>query len=226
VALSRRVTVVGGDRLTGELLASSLRRHGLFETSWQHEDAAAGRLDDQVVAVLVDPAPNVLRAAHERGALAVAVVTAPSVSLNDEIGLVLSGADAVIRADTATDEVVRRLQVVDRGGALVAPGPLRTLLDRVRQRGARVTSIDDLTPREQQILKSIDRGESVKQTARVLGISPKTVENLQSRLFSKLDVRNRAQAVSHAHGLGLLDDVRQGADEDDEMGDEAGSLPT
>jgi DNA-binding NarL/FixJ family response regulator len=154
------------------------------------------------------------------------VVTAPSVSLNDEIGLVLSGADAVIRADTATDEVVRRLQVVDRGGALVAPGPLRTLLDRVRQRGARVTSIDDLTPREQQILKSIDRGESVKQTARVLGISPKTVENLQSRLFSKLDVRNRAQAVSHAHGLGLLDDVRQGADEDDEMGDEAGSLPT
>jgi DNA-binding NarL/FixJ family response regulator len=139
---------------------------------------------------------------------------------------VLSGADAVICADTATDEVVRRLQVVDRGGALVAPGPLRTLLDRVRQRGARVTSIDDLTPREQQILESIDRGESVKQTARVLGISPKTVENLQSRLFSKLDVRNRAQAVSHAHGLGLLDGVRARADGDAEPGDDAERLPT
>jgi DNA-binding NarL/FixJ family response regulator len=205
MVLSHRVTVVGGDRLTGELLASSLRRHGLFETRWQRDDVAS-RLDDQVVAVLVDPAPTLLRAAHERGALAVALVTSPSVSANEEIGLVLSGADAVLRADTATDEVVRCLQVVDRGGAVVGPGPLRTLLDRVRQRGARVTSIDDLTPREQQILASIDRGESVKQTARGLGISPKTVENLQSRLFSKLDVRNRAQAVSHAHGLGLLGD--------------------
>jgi hypothetical protein len=44
----------------------------------------------------------------------------------------------------------------------------------------------------------------VKQTARALGISAKTVENLQSRLFRKLDVRNRAQAVSRAHALGML----------------------
>ncbi|HJR25601.1 MAG TPA: helix-turn-helix transcriptional regulator, partial [Acidimicrobiales bacterium] len=76
-------------------------------------------------------------------------------------------------------------------------------------RGPRVTSSADLTPRERQILLSIDRGESVKQTARSLGISPKTVENLQSRLFSKLDVRNRAQAVSHAHGLGILGDATE-----------------
>jgi DNA-binding NarL/FixJ family response regulator len=66
----------------------------------------------------------------------------------------------------------------------------------------------DLAPevsmREHQILESIDRGLSVKQTALALGVSPKTVENLQSRLFGKLGARNRAQAVYRAHQLGLL----------------------
>jgi DNA-binding CsgD family transcriptional regulator len=46
----------------------------------------------------------------------------------------------------------------------------------------------------------------VKQTAVALGIAHKTVENLQGRLFAKLGVRNRAQAVLRAHTLGLLPD--------------------
>jgi DNA-binding CsgD family transcriptional regulator len=61
-----------------------------------------------------------------------------------------------------------------------------------------------LTPREREILASIDRGDSVKQTARSLGIAVKTVESLQGRLFRKLGVRNRAQAVAAAHTRGLL----------------------
>jgi DNA-binding CsgD family transcriptional regulator len=61
-----------------------------------------------------------------------------------------------------------------------------------------------LTPREVDILESIERGESVKQTARSLGIAIKTVENLQSRLFRKLGARNRAQAIAKAHDLNLL----------------------
>jgi DNA-binding CsgD family transcriptional regulator len=64
-----------------------------------------------------------------------------------------------------------------------------------------------LTPREAAILASVERGESVKQTARALGIAMKTVENLQSRMFRKLGARNRAHAVTIAHRLGLLGDV-------------------
>jgi DNA-binding CsgD family transcriptional regulator len=54
------------------------------------------------------------------------------------------------------------------------------------------------------ILLSIERGDSIKQTARHLGISEKTVQNLQSRLFTKLRARNRVQAITRAHQLGLL----------------------
>lgn len=202
---SRRVAVVGGERLTGELLALALRRHGLFEASWHEGEELPEEVDEAVVAVVVDPPPTLLRAVVERGARAVAVVTEPSISTDDEVGLLLGGADAVVPAGIGGEEVAARVEVVGEGGAVCPPRQLRVLLERARQRGPRVTSSADLTPREQQILRSIDRGESVKQTARSLGISPKTVENLQSRLFSKLDVRNRAQAVSHAHGLGLLE---------------------
>jgi DNA-binding NarL/FixJ family response regulator len=201
---TRRVAVVGGERLTGELLALSLRRQGLFEACWHDGDRVPEDLDEDVVAVVVDPAPGFLRAVVERGARAVAVVTDNPVSAEDEFGLLMGGADAVVPADLGGDEVAARVEVVGDGGAVVPPERLRFLLERARQRGSRVTSPEDLTPRERQILVSIDRGESVKQTARALGISPKTVENLQSRLFTKLDVRNRAQAVSCAHGLGIL----------------------
>jgi DNA-binding NarL/FixJ family response regulator len=63
-----------------------------------------------------------------------------------------------------------------------------------------------LTPREKEILTSISRGHATKQTARLLGISIRTVENLQGNLFKKLRVHSRAAALIAAHELGLLDD--------------------
>uniref|UniRef100_UPI0039BEE909 response regulator transcription factor n=1 Tax=Lentzea alba TaxID=2714351 RepID=UPI0039BEE909 len=65
-------------------------------------------------------------------------------------------------------------------------------------------SVPTLTHREHDILASIARGESVRQTAHVLGIAVKTVESEQRQLFFKLRVHNRAQALSEAQRLGLL----------------------
>jgi DNA-binding NarL/FixJ family response regulator len=62
-----------------------------------------------------------------------------------------------------------------------------------------------LTPRETDILRSIAMGHTVRQTARLLDIAAKTVENTQARLFLKLGARNRAGAIAAAHVLGLLD---------------------
>jgi len=63
----------------------------------------------------------------------------------------------------------------------------------------------ELSGRERDILRSAALGETVRQTARSLGIATKTVENLQSRLYRKLGVRNRAAALAVAYGLGLVD---------------------
>jgi DNA-binding CsgD family transcriptional regulator len=61
-----------------------------------------------------------------------------------------------------------------------------------------------LTGRERDILASIARGHTVRQTARMLGISAKTVENIQGRLFCKLGTHTRSDTLTTAYRLGLL----------------------
>jgi DNA-binding CsgD family transcriptional regulator len=64
--------------------------------------------------------------------------------------------------------------------------------------------LPELTSRESDILRSMAQGHSIRQTARALGIAPKTVENVQTRLFRKLGVRNRSGALAVADAFGLL----------------------
>jgi DNA-binding NarL/FixJ family response regulator len=82
----------------------------------------------------------------------------------------------------------------------------KLVLERLRR--TRAEPDVALTVRERDILESILEGDAIKQTARKLGITIKTVQNVQSRLFRKLDARNRAQAITRAHELGLLPPLR------------------
>ncbi len=63
----------------------------------------------------------------------------------------------------------------------------------------------DLTRREREILDSIARGDSVRQTAQSLGIAVKTVQCEQRQLFTKLRARNRPDALTRARRFGLVD---------------------
>lgn len=65
--------------------------------------------------------------------------------------------------------------------------------------------LPQLTARETDILRSIAKGHTVHQTARLLAIADKTVENTQARLFLKLGTHSRSGALTAAHSLGLLD---------------------
>ena len=89
---------------------------------------------------------------------------------------------------------VQAAAVVARLGLIRTPCP----------RSAARENVPTLTHREHDILASIARGESVRQTAHSLGIAVKTVESEQRQLFFKLRVHNRAQALSEAQRLGLL----------------------
>jgi DNA-binding CsgD family transcriptional regulator len=80
-----------------------------------------------------------------------------------------------------------------------------------------LTAVPQLTPRERDILGSIARGHTIRQTARALGIAAKTVENTQARLFRKLGARNRAETLTIARDVGLLD----GSTTEDDQGEPA-----
>jgi DNA-binding CsgD family transcriptional regulator len=73
-------------------------------------------------------------------------------------------------------------------------------------------------PAESDVLGAVARGLSIRQAARLLGIAPRTVENVQTRLFRKLGVCNRSGALAVADAFGL---VPEPASADPEMpGDE------
>jgi DNA-binding CsgD family transcriptional regulator len=61
-----------------------------------------------------------------------------------------------------------------------------------------------LTPRECEILARLASGESNKEMARTLGISPNTVKTHLARLYEKLEVDRRVQAIEKARSLSLI----------------------
>lgn len=160
-----------------------------------------------LVVVLVDPEPGHWQLAKSSGTPFV-VITHDDVDDDAVVDAVVRGAEALLHTDTAPESIVDAITTVASGGTLLTPTQARALAQntRTRPQPEAVAGVR-LTGREVDILRSIDRGESVKQTARALGISVKTVENLQSRLFRKLEARNRAQAVAIAHARNLLDDT-------------------
>jgi len=162
-------------------------------------DATQAGITD--LTVLVSPSAADWHAARRRG-VPIIFISARALTDDEIVEAVLTGADAVFHAETPPSTLEEAIRVVVGGGCVLAPGQVRRLAALARADHGRCQP--ELTPRERQILASIARGEGVKQTARTLGISIKTVENLQSRLFRKLRVRNRSQAVAHAHALGLL----------------------
>jgi DNA-binding CsgD family transcriptional regulator len=99
--------------------------------------------------------------------------------------------------------------MVSQGYLVVASRPMRPLIGVVRARWDEHSAdgeqrLPELTARESDILRSLALGHSIRQTARSLGIAAKTVENVQTRLFRKLGVRNRSGALAVADAFGLL----------------------
>lgn len=106
-----------------------------------------------------------------------------------------SVADAIVR-------VSRGDRVVDPRFEQMAVMALGRFARQARE-GSEVEAT--LTPREQQILTMISQGFTMRQVGTRLGISARTVETHVAKLYRKLGVRTRVQAVSKAAQLGLLD---------------------
>jgi two-component system nitrate/nitrite response regulator NarL len=65
-------------------------------------------------------------------------------------------------------------------------------------------NLPTLSPREKEVLTQLAKGQSTKEIARDLKLSPETVKDHLERLYAKLDARNRVEALERARGLGLL----------------------
>lgn len=103
-----------------------------------------------------------------------------------------AGAQGYLLKDAAPDELVRGVRALAEGGAALQPGIAARLLERLSG-GERDES---LSPRELEVLRLLARGASNKSIAGALMVSEGTVKTYLSRIFDKLEVQNRAEAVA------------------------------
>lgn len=155
-----------------------------------------------VVMILVDPRPEDWPAAN---ALPVATVVVASQDAPARFADALArrACGLVTQADIDAGGLGPTLAAAAQGLLVVS----RHFIDAVPRRLGPWPRQEapNLTAREREILQLIASGHTVRQTARVLGIAPKTVENIQARLFRKLGARNRLEALTIADGFGLVE---------------------
>ncbi len=119
-----------------------------------------------------------------------------------------AGASGFLLKDAPADELVRAVRVVAAGDALLAPSITRRMIaDLVSRHAAPRRSADELarlTPRETEVLELLARGMSNAEIAAVLFVSEETVKTHVGKVFAKLGLRDRAQAVVMAYETGLV----------------------
>ncbi|HEY7485401.1 MAG TPA: response regulator transcription factor [Streptosporangiaceae bacterium] len=118
------------------------------------------------------------------------------------------GASGFLLKDATADDLVSAVRVVARGDALLAPQVTgRLIREFTRQRRATPqppTELTSLTARETEVLVLIAGGLSNGEIAARLVVSEHTVKTHVARVFTKLGLRDRAQAVMLAYESGLV----------------------
>jgi DNA-binding NarL/FixJ family response regulator len=118
-----------------------------------------------------------------------------------------AGASGFLLKDAPPEQLLHGIRTVATGAALLAPEVTRQLVGRYAARIRPAESTPDgspLTPRELEVLRLIADGFSNSEIASVLVISQETVKTYVSRILSKLDLRDRVQAVVYAYRHGLV----------------------
>jgi len=118
-----------------------------------------------------------------------------------------AGASGFLLKDTEPAELLRAVEIVARGEALLAPAVTRTLISEFVARPPSAdpsAGRDVLTRREQEIVELVARGLTNDQIAERMVISPLTAKTHVNRAMMKLHARDRAQLVVWAYESGLI----------------------
>lgn len=119
-----------------------------------------------------------------------------------------AGASGFLLKDAPPSQLLHGIRTVATGAALLDPEVTRRLVGRFAAR-IRPSSTEPgdvpLTPRELEVLRLIANGLSNGEIAATLVISQETVKTFVSRILTKLDLRDRVQAVVYAYRNGLVD---------------------
>lgn len=114
-----------------------------------------------------------------------------------------AGARGYLLKGATKDEIVRAVTAVAEGDAIFGPALARRVVEFLAPRRATVDVFPELTAREREVLDLVAAGRPNPQIASALFLSPKTVRNIVSAIFTKLHVADRAEAIVRAREAGL-----------------------
>ncbi|QCP54805.1 response regulator transcription factor [Trinickia violacea] len=135
-----------------------------------------------------------------------------STSFTDETHVMRSieaGAAGYLLKDSSPARIVDEIRSVANGGSPISPIIARQILARLRQGSVEsgkpeAASAPLLSAREKEVLSLITKGFKAQEVATLMHLSPYTVRTFVRRIYSKLKVTSKAEAIYEARTLGLL----------------------
>jgi DNA-binding NarL/FixJ family response regulator len=123
-------------------------------------------------------------------------------------GALSAGASGFLLKRTKPEELIAAIHTLAAGDSLLSPSVTRRVIERMA--GQPITAspaaerLDDLTPREREVLEQIGRGLSNGEIAAAFFIEESTVKTHVKRILMKLHLRDRVQAVIFAYESGIV----------------------
>lgn len=112
------------------------------------------------------------------------------------LAAVFGGADGYLVKEIVGDDLIGVIKKIARGQSYLDPVVTGKVLEKMRSMSNPTEEQGELSPQEQRVLALVADGKTNKEIASELELSSKTVKNYLSNIFTKLQVRRRAQAVA------------------------------
>jgi DNA-binding NarL/FixJ family response regulator len=122
-------------------------------------------------------------------------------------GALRAGASGFLLKRARPEELIAAVHTVAAGDSLLSPSVTRRVIDRMAQQPtpelADQAKLDELTPREREVLGLVARGMSNAEIAAALAVEGSTIRTHVKHILMKLDLRDRVQAVIFAYETGV-----------------------
>lgn len=113
------------------------------------------------------------------------------------------GVDGYISKEALPEELIHALQIIGKGRKYYDPSVLDLIMNSSTPSEQQL-SIEQLTPKEKEVLQELGKGFSNKEISRSLYISEYTVKKHVSQILSKLELADRTHAALYANAIGLV----------------------
>ena len=211
----RRILIVEDDEPTRERLARTVSQHPELEVA-----AAVGTCREALL-VLRSEAPEVMlvdlalpdgsgtqliRAARALSSDILSMVVTVFGDEKSVLGAIEAGARGYLLKDAASDSIGTAVLQLIAGGSPITPAIAQHLILRFQQAGPVPADapLPALSEREREVLELVVKGFTFPEIASLLGLSPHTIGTFVRRIYRKLEVSSRGEAVFEALQFGLV----------------------